>query len=140
VAYVEVARSDSERGELVLRERRPDPEDSGGPTVLELRAKLKTMQDREATLLDQRDRYRGRYLQFPRAAIQMSRLEREVKVNADLLATLKAKLQELQIKSAEQIEEVTIVGNHEYNLIIVGQEVFQPGYRFEIQVVGRFIE
>lgn len=38
MAYVEVARSDSERGELVLRERRPDPEDSGGPTVLELRA------------------------------------------------------------------------------------------------------
>src|SRR5262249_8245154 len=58
---------------------------------------------------NQRDRYRGRYLQFPRAAIQMSRLEREVKVNADLLATLKAKHQELQIKSAEQIEEVTIV-------------------------------
>ena len=28
----------------------------------------------------------------------MSRLEREVKVNADLLATLKAKHQELQIK------------------------------------------
>ena len=77
--------------------------------VLELRAKLKTMQGREATLLDQRDRYRNRYLQFPRAAIQMSRLEREVKVNADLLATLKGKHQELQIKSAEQIEEVTIV-------------------------------
>ena len=37
--YVEVARCDSERGELVLRERRPGPEDSsGGPTVLELRA------------------------------------------------------------------------------------------------------
>jgi capsular exopolysaccharide synthesis family protein len=77
--------------------------------LLELRAKLKTMQDREATLLLQRDHYRARYLQFPRAAIQMSRLEREVKVNADLLATLKAKHQELQIKSAEQIEEVTIV-------------------------------
>jgi succinoglycan biosynthesis transport protein ExoP len=77
--------------------------------LLELRAKLKTMQDREATLLEQRDRYRARYLQFPRAAIEMSRLERDVKVNADLLATLKAKHQELQIKSAEQIEEVTIV-------------------------------
>ena len=77
--------------------------------LLELRAKLKTMQDRESTLLEQRDRYRNRYLQFPRAAIQMGRLEREVKVNADLLATLKAKHQELQIKSAEQIEEVTIV-------------------------------
>jgi spermidine synthase len=35
VEYVEVARRDSERGELVLRERRPD---GGGPTVLELRA------------------------------------------------------------------------------------------------------
>jgi succinoglycan biosynthesis transport protein ExoP len=77
--------------------------------LLELRAKLKTMQDREATLMDQRDRYRARYLQFPRAAIEMSRLERDVKVNADLLATLKAKYQELQIKSAERIEEVTIV-------------------------------
>jgi capsular exopolysaccharide synthesis family protein len=39
----------------------------------------------------------------------MSRLERNVKVNADLLATLKGKHQELQIKSAERIEEVTIV-------------------------------
>jgi spermidine synthase len=39
VEYVEVARCDSERGELVLRERRLGPEDSsGGPTVLELRA------------------------------------------------------------------------------------------------------
>jgi len=37
VEYVEVARSDSERGELVLRERRPGPDD-GGPSVLELRA------------------------------------------------------------------------------------------------------
>ena len=37
--YVEVARADSERGELVLRERRPGPDDeSAGPTVLELRA------------------------------------------------------------------------------------------------------
>jgi spermidine synthase len=37
VEYVEVARCDSDRGELVLRERRPD-DSSGGPTVLELRA------------------------------------------------------------------------------------------------------
>ena len=35
VEYVEVARTESERGELVLRERRPR---DGGPTVLELRA------------------------------------------------------------------------------------------------------
>jgi spermidine synthase len=41
VEYVETARAESERGELVLRERRPGPDDpagSGGPTVLELRA------------------------------------------------------------------------------------------------------
>jgi hypothetical protein len=39
VEYVEVARCESERGELVLRERRPGPDDPrGGPTVLELRA------------------------------------------------------------------------------------------------------
>jgi spermidine synthase len=39
VDYVEIARCDSERGELVLRERRPGPDDaSGDPTVLELRA------------------------------------------------------------------------------------------------------
>ena len=36
--YVEIARCDSERGELVLRERRPGPDESAGPTVLELRA------------------------------------------------------------------------------------------------------
>ncbi len=37
--YTEVARSASDRGELVLRERRSGPDDpSGGPTVLELRA------------------------------------------------------------------------------------------------------
>jgi spermidine synthase len=38
VEYVEVARSETDRGELVLRERRPEPEQGGGPTVLELRA------------------------------------------------------------------------------------------------------
>jgi tyrosine-protein kinase Etk/Wzc len=92
-----------------VREQQQKIDNVRAEMLLELRAKLKTMQDREATLLGQRDRYRERYLQFPRAAIQMSRLEREVKVNADLLATLKAKHQELQIKSAEQIEEVTIV-------------------------------
>jgi spermidine synthase len=38
VEYVEVARADSEHGELVLRERRPGPADqSAGPAVLELR-------------------------------------------------------------------------------------------------------
>jgi polysaccharide biosynthesis transport protein len=92
-----------------VREQQKKIDNVKGEMLLELRAKLKTMQDREATLVEQRDRFRARYLQFPRAAIEMSRLEREVKVNGDLLATLKGKHQELQIKSAERIEEVTIV-------------------------------
>ncbi len=92
-----------------VREQQKKIDNVKAEMLIEVRAKLKTMQDRESTLLEQRDRYRNRYLQFPRAAIEMGRLERDVKVNADLLATLKAKHQELQIKSAEQIEEVTIV-------------------------------
>ncbi len=75
----------------------------------ELASKLKTLNDREAALKAQIDRYRERYLAFPKAAIELNRLEREVKVNSDLHATLKIKHQELLIKSAEQIEEVTII-------------------------------
>lgn len=77
--------------------------------IQELRSKVTTLMDREEALQEQRRHYRQRYLGYPRAAIQMSRLEREVKVNTDLLATLKAKHQELLIKGAERIEEVSII-------------------------------
>ena len=73
----------------------------------ELVSKLKTLSGRQAAIQEQIDRYRQRYLAFPKSAIDLARLEREVKV--DLYATLKVKHQELQIKSAEQIEEVTII-------------------------------
>ena len=77
--------------------------------IQELKSKVATLIDREDALQEQRDHYRKRYLGYPRAAIHMSRLEREVKVNTDLLATLKAKHQELLIKGAERIEEVTMI-------------------------------
>lgn len=77
--------------------------------IQELKSKVVTLMDREEALQEQRRHYRQRYLGYPRAAIQMSRLEREVKVNTDLLATLKAKHQELLIKGAERIEEVSII-------------------------------
>lgn len=77
--------------------------------VQELRSKTASLQDRERTLATQIDHYRDRYLAFPKAAIELTRLEREVKVNADLYSTLKIKHQELLIKSAEQIEEVTLI-------------------------------
>ncbi|HEV8539754.1 MAG TPA: polysaccharide biosynthesis tyrosine autokinase [Nitrospiraceae bacterium] len=75
----------------------------------ELDSKVKSLTDRELALKEQIDRYRDRYFSFPKAAIELARLEREVKVNTDLYATLKIKHQELLIKSSEQIEEVTII-------------------------------
>lgn len=77
--------------------------------VEELAVKVKSLAGQERDLKAQIERYRSRYLSFPKAAIDLSRLEREVKVNADLYSTLKIKHQELLIKSAEQIEEVTII-------------------------------
>ena len=75
----------------------------------ELEYKIKNLNDREAALKEQIDRYKERYLGFPKAAIELAQLERDVKVNSDLMASLKVKHQELLIKSAEQIEEVTII-------------------------------
>lgn len=75
----------------------------------ELKSKAAMLAGREEEIQAQIERYRARYLAFPKSAITLARLEREVKVNSDLYATLKVKHQELQIKSVEQIEEVTII-------------------------------
>lgn len=77
--------------------------------IRELESKLRTLSGREAALREQIETYRKRYFNFPKAAIELSRLERDVAVAADLYAKLKVKHQELLIKSAEQIEEVTII-------------------------------
>ena len=75
----------------------------------ELESKLKSFIGREAALREQIDTYRKRYFNFPKAAIQLSRLERDVTVSADLYAKLKVKHQELLIKNSERIEEVSII-------------------------------
>lgn len=75
----------------------------------ELESKLRTLSGREAALREQIDTYRQRYFNFPKAAIELSRLERDVTIATDLLAKLKVKHQELLIKNAERIEEVTII-------------------------------
>lgn len=75
----------------------------------ELESKLKSFTGREAALREQIDTYRKRYFNFPKAAIQLSRLERDVAVSADLYAKLKVKHQELLIKNSERIEEVSII-------------------------------
>jgi len=98
--------------------------------VRELQSKLKTLAGREATLRQQIDTYRERYFNFPQAAIQLSRLERDVTVSADLYAKLKATHQELLIKNSERIEEVSVIEpailptvpinqpNNEMNLVV----------------------
>lgn len=77
--------------------------------IRELESKLKSFTGREAALREQIDTYRKRYFNFPKAAIQLSRLERDVTVSADLYAKLKVKHQELLIKNSERIEEVSII-------------------------------
>jgi uncharacterized protein involved in exopolysaccharide biosynthesis/MinD-like ATPase involved in chromosome partitioning or flagellar assembly len=75
----------------------------------ELETKLATFSSRERAIQESIGRYRERYLALPQAAIQLSRLERDVMVNSNLYAALKAKHQEFLIRGAEQIEEVTII-------------------------------
>jgi len=80
-----------------------------GEMIRELEAKLRTFDERERAIRESIVRYRERYLSLPQAAIQLSRLERDVMVNSNLYASLKAKHQEFMIKGAEQIEEVTLI-------------------------------
>ncbi len=77
--------------------------------IRELDAKLGTFSERERAVRESIGRYKERYLSLPQAAIQLSRLERDVMVNSNLYAALKSKHQEFMIKGAEQIEEVTIL-------------------------------
>jgi capsular exopolysaccharide synthesis family protein len=78
--------------------------------VRELEGKVKNITEREGTLKGQIDKYRGRYLTFPKKAIELARLERDSKVNNELYSTLKVRHQEVLVKSAEgRIEEVTII-------------------------------
>ncbi|TAJ23035.1 MAG: hypothetical protein EPO64_12155, partial [Nitrospirae bacterium] len=77
--------------------------------IRELEGKLGTFSGRERAIQESIGRYKDRYLGLPQAAIQLSRLEREVMVNSNLYATLKAKHQEFMIKGAERIEEVSII-------------------------------
>jgi uncharacterized protein involved in exopolysaccharide biosynthesis/Mrp family chromosome partitioning ATPase len=77
--------------------------------IRELEAKYGTFDEREQAIRQSKEKYRERYLSLPQAAIQLARLERDVLVNSNLYASLKAKHQEFMIKGAEQIEEVSII-------------------------------
>jgi tyrosine-protein kinase Etk/Wzc len=77
--------------------------------VRELENKIENLNEQKAALSAQIGQHRTKYLSFPEAAIELSRLEREVKVDSDLFTTLRNKHQELLVKSSERIEEVTIL-------------------------------
>lgn len=68
----------------------------------ELSNRLKGYRDRLRILEDQ-------LKDFPEKGVQLARLEREAKINSDLYSLLKNKYQEVLIKGAEQIQEVSII-------------------------------
>ncbi|HEX8949353.1 MAG TPA: polysaccharide biosynthesis tyrosine autokinase [Dissulfurispiraceae bacterium] len=54
---------------------------------------------------------KGGLQMLPAAAMELNRLEREVKINQELFSLLKTKYQEALIKEAERVEEVSIIRN-----------------------------
>ncbi|MEK6693352.1 MAG: AAA family ATPase [Nitrospirota bacterium] len=87
------------------------------PLVKELDAKISNLKTEMGKELSKRLRsYRERLgilesqlKEFPDVAVRLSRLERETKINSDLFNLLKNKYQEVLIKGAEQIQEVTVI-------------------------------
>jgi capsular exopolysaccharide synthesis family protein len=77
--------------------------------VKELDAKLQTFSARENAIQASIGRYKERYINLPKAALELASLERDVKVNGDLYAALKQKHQEFLVRGAERIEEVSII-------------------------------
>ncbi|MBI5286040.1 MAG: AAA family ATPase, partial [Deltaproteobacteria bacterium] len=82
-----------------------------GEMKKELLSRVKAM-EREWTIIDEGLRgLRGKVAFLPETALELTRLERDVKVNGDLFSLLKSKYQEALIKESERIEEVSIVGH-----------------------------
>ena len=74
------------------------------------------LQSRRSALLEKRGliaadiaRLRGGLYMLPATVMEMSRLERNVKINQDLFSLLKTKYEETLIKEAERVEEVSII-------------------------------
>ncbi|MEW6323784.1 MAG: Wzz/FepE/Etk N-terminal domain-containing protein, partial [Nitrospirota bacterium] len=73
----------------------------------ELSAKRGTFQRREAQLGERLADFKKQYFSVPEKALQLARIERDVKINNDIYLLLKTKYQEALIKGAEKIIEVT---------------------------------
>lgn len=77
--------------------------------VRELRLKVRTFQGREADLQRQIQQARQEQRGLPDVAQQYAQLQRDMTINENLLTQLRTKLQEVQIKEKEQVEEVALV-------------------------------
>lgn len=77
--------------------------------VRELRLKVQTFQARAAELERQIRLVRQQQRSLPDVTRQYAGLQREITTNETLLAQLRSKQQEVQIKEKEQVEEVTLV-------------------------------
>lgn len=96
----------------------------------ELTAQVALLRNREEILNRQVGELFQRNREVPGIELALQRLQREAKVNDDLLALLKTRHQEALIKEAERIEEVTLirpavepsapVGGEAFNTVVVG--------------------
>ncbi len=81
--------------------------------VSEIKKELGTLIDkldlRKRNLLSDLQEIRRQNQQIPERALQLARLEREQKIQADLYSQLKARYQETLIKASGRVEEVSII-------------------------------
>lgn len=75
----------------------------------ELASKIEHYREQEDLLKSRLEQLREKSQRFPQAAIQLSRLEREVKVNSELYAKLRANYEKIRLSTTQQIEEILIL-------------------------------
>lgn len=75
----------------------------------ELRIKNQILEERAGDVQRQIQRVRQEQRALPDLAREYAQLQRELTQNENLLSTLRSKLQEVQIKEREQVEEVSLV-------------------------------
>jgi uncharacterized protein involved in exopolysaccharide biosynthesis len=75
----------------------------------ELRFKSQILEERAGDVQRQIQRVRQEQRALPEVAREYAQLQRELTQNENLLSTLRSKLQEVQIKEREQVEEVSLV-------------------------------
>ena len=96
----------------------------------ELNAQIALLRNREEILNRQMGDLMQRNREVPAVELNLQRLQRDAKVNDDLLTLLKTRHQEALIKESEGVEEVTIVrpatepaapiGSEAFNTVLVG--------------------